>query len=485
MKLFSGAARWQPSRLVVGVVALTLTLAGCGSSESGSTDQIDGGSPETLNGRSPETLSGASSASSEAPVSDPAVPAAESPSTEARAPSDGIQAPFRVGAEVLADDGFSALAGKRVGVVLNQASVVDGEPLLDALANHPDVDLVAVFAPEHGVRGDLPAGAVVADAVDPASGVPIYSLYGATKTPSLDDLANLDVLLFDLQDVGSRNYTYISTMGLAMQAASEAGVVFIVLDRPNPLGGRYLAGPVREPGLNSFVGQYPIPSAHGMTTGELARAIKAEEWLGDLADLDLQVVPMEGWHGGLRWPDLGRSWIPPSPGLPTTASSDVYSGMVLFEATTASVGRGTPEPFVVVGAPWVDPDALVAELEGRGLPGVRFEATEFVPQANESVPEPDYEGQTVFGVHLVVEDGSTYRPVETAVHLFAILNEQSASAGKGPFIDNPQLLDLLSGEEGFRVDIESGQEADAIIARWAEGLVAFNSLRLPHLLYDR
>lgn len=388
-----------------------------------------------------------------------------------------------VGAEVLAADDFSLLAGRRVGVVLNQASTVGSGTLLEAMTASDNVDLVALFGPEHGILGNLPAGVPVSDTIDPLSGAPVFSLYGDTKRPTPESLANVDVLVFDLQDVGARVYTYISTMGLAMQAAAEAGIPFVVLDRPNPLGGNYVDGYVRDDANESFVGQYPIPTAHGMTIGELAGAIKGEAWLPGLESLDLQVVEMKGWTRSQTWLDLDRNWVAPSPSLPDSTTAGIYPGTVLFEATNLSVGRGTESPFAAVGGPGVRSHELWEPLNALGLPGVVFEPVVFTPEPSEAVPSPKLEGQAVEAVRVIPQD-ETFRPVEVGVHLVAAMYADAKEQGAATFFDNPQLLDLLAGTGQLRSAITSGESATQIIDGWAADLAAFDELRRPYLLYD-
>ncbi len=394
----------------------------------------------------------------------------------------------RVGAEVAAADGFSRFRGQRVGVILNVASVVDGRSLLDALTAAEGVDVAAAFAPEHGVRGDAPAGALVGDTVDAATGVPVHSLYGERRAPTPDQLAGLDVLVFDLQDVGARPYTYVSTMGLSMQAAARAGVPFVVLDRPNPLSGTGPAGGgvegwALDPALTSFVGRYPIPLVHGLTAGELARMIQGEGWLDGLAGLRLDVVPMSGWGRNQRWADTGRAWVPPSPGLPSAETAAVYPGTVLFEATSVSVGRGTGEPFSVVGAPWVDGPAAAGTLNARGLPGVRFEPATFTPAPTPAVPDPPLAGQSLGGVRVVVTDPEAVRPVALGVHLLDVFGAQARAAGEPGFVARPATLDALAGTDRLRRALAAGTPAADIVAAWADEDAAFDRLRQPYLLY--
>ncbi|MGB5758135.1 MAG: DUF1343 domain-containing protein, partial [Acidimicrobiales bacterium] len=273
------------------------------------------------------------------------------------------------------------MSGKRVGLIASRASVVGDRTVIDLLAQSDSVDLVSVFAAEHGIRADVDAGATIDDGVDPATGLAVHSLYGATRSPTAEMLADIDVLVFDLQDVGARFYTYTATMGLAMQAAARAGIPFVVMDRPNPIGGTSLGGAVRDDDHRSFVGQYPIPAVHGMTAAELALAIRGEGWLDGLEGLDLRVVAMSGWARDDLWADTGLAWVPPSPGLPTALTALVYPATVLFEATTLSFGRGTDHPFSQVGAPWLDGEDLARALNDRNLPGIRFRAVTFTPLA--------------------------------------------------------------------------------------------------------
>lgn len=419
-------------------------------------------------------------ATSAPPSSVPTVPTATTNTT----PTPGGRETVMVGAARLADDGFATLNDQRVGVVTNDAVQVGGRSLLDLLVEADNVDLVAIFAPEHGLAALDPAGTAVGVGTDPARDVVVHSLYGAQRAPTPEALADLDVLVFDLQDVGVRAYTYLSTMGLAMVAAAEADLRFVVLDRPNPLGGERLGGYVREPSVDSFIAQYPIPSVHGLTAGELALAIKGERWLVGLDDLELEIVAMEGWDRGDRWSQTGLTWSPPSPSLPTVESVALYPGTVLFEATSLSVGRGTDEPFTVVGGPWVDADGVAQLLNDRGLAGVRFEATTFTPVASPSVPDPPLVDQVVPGVRIVVENGEQILPVEVGVHLLEVFWRQAEDRGIDDFLAEPDLLDLLAGTSRLRRELQQGIGASAIIDAWSDDLAGFDELRLPYLLYD-
>lgn len=312
----------------------------------------------------------------------------------------------RPGIDVLRAEGFAALAGARVGLITNASGrAVDGERTVDLLYRAPGVDLRRLFSPEHGLGAH--AEGRVGDARDAATGLPIRSLFGAHREPAPEDLADLDALVLDLQDVGTRFYTYASTMRLAMQAAARAGVRFVVLDRPNPLGGLVVEGPTTDPSERSFVNSSRLPIRHGMTIGELARLFRGRQQL----EVALEVVPLEGWRRGEGWEDTGLRWVPPSPNLPRPAAVRAYPAVGLLEGTNVTVGRGTDRPFEVLGAPWMDPEAVLAALSEAPLPGVRFEATRVTPERSR------YRGVPCPAVAVHVSDPGAFRPVRTGLAL--------------------------------------------------------------------
>jgi uncharacterized protein YbbC (DUF1343 family) len=392
--------------------------------------------------------------------------------------------PVVTGAEVLARLGFAALAGKRVGLVTNQTGRVGADHLVDLLARSPNLRLAAILAPEHGFRGDAEAGASVGDAVDARTGVPVFSLYGATKRPTPAMLRGVDVLVFDIQDIGTRFYTYISTMGLAMQAAAEARIPFVVLDRPNPLGGEYVSGFVLEPALRSFVGQYPVPIVHGMTVGELARMIAGERWLEGLDGIDLRVIAMEGWRRAMRWPDVQRVWVKTSPNIPTFEAALVYPGMGLVGEADANEGRGTTTPFSLLGAPWADAQRLLARLDAQELAGVRFEPAGFTPRSIPGVAlAPHFEGTPLRGVRIVVTDAARFGPLETGVHVLAALCAEAQAGGTSGPIANPAMLDALAGTQRLRRMLAGAETGAAIVAAWQDEVARFRTQRAQYLLY--
>ena len=410
------------------------------------------------------------------------------------APSEPLQAlphPLQTitGAQRLVASDFAALAAitsaraPRVGLVTNHTARVDtsdGGPahLIDRMSMSEAVELAALFGPEHGIRGDAEAGARVDD---DASSIPVYSLYGSTKKPTRAQTRGLDVLVFDMQDVGARFYTYISTMGYAMQAAAEAGIPFVVLDRPNPIGGR-VEGWILEPEQVSFVGLYPIPITHGLTVGELARMIQGEGWMDGLAELDLRVIEMTGYTRTTAWEDTGLPWIPPSPNVPDVETARIYPGAAFFEGTTASEGRGTRDPFKLVGAIGANAEAIAADLNGRGLAGVRFEAEDFVPRdLPGQATNPKGEGRTVAGIRTIVTDASTFRPVEVGVHLLDAVYRDASS--KRDFF-KPDWLARLAGTRRLHAALRRGDAPETIIASWAEDASAFREIAEPYRLYE-
>src|SRR5581483_4665277 len=283
--------------------------------------------------------------------------------------------PVACGIDVLQRDSFAPLRGRSVGLITNHTGLNrKGMATADLLRAAPEVRLRALFGPEHGIRGALDTK--ISDSKDKATGLPVYSLYGERTRPTAAQLAGLDTLVFDIQDIGTRFYTYISTLGLCLEAAAEHSLRFVVLDRPNPLGGLDVEGPLADPDQLSFTAYHPIPIRHGLTVGEMARLFQAEKRIG----ADLHVVPVEGWRRADFWDATNLTWVNPSPNMRSLTGALLYPGIGLLETTNVSVGRGTDTPFEIIGAPWLDGRLLAAELNARDLPGVRFVPVRFTPK---------------------------------------------------------------------------------------------------------
>ena len=372
------------------------------------------------------------------------------------------------------------IAGRRIGLLTNHAGVTaGGVPTWKALHDLPGTTLVRLFGPEHGVDGGAEYMEGVGASVHRETGLPVASLYGTTAEslkPRAEDLADVDALVFDVPDVGSRYYTFHWSMLLAMEACAALGKRFVVCDRPNPLGGAVEGAP-QEPDHLSFVGLHPIPVRHGMTSGELARLLAAERGL----DLDLVVSSMRGWARDTPWSDTGLAWIPPSPNIPTVAAARVYPGMCLLEGTNVSEGRGTTRPFELIGAPWLDPLALSGALRLRGLDGIDFLPTRFRPAWEK------HAGETCGGVMLAVRDGVAFRPFETGLAVIAAIRDLAPdrfSWRSEPYeFDSRPAIDVLTGSSAFRQGLDAGRGPVAEIARHREEAPKFLARRDPFLLY--
>ena len=328
----------------------------------------------------------------------------------------------QTGLDVLINEKLEIIKGQKVGLVTNHTGVDrSGKPNYEILMQLSDVDLKAIFAPEHGFFGNVSRGQKVDDLKQ--DGLPvIYSLYGKTDKPTPDMFEGLDVIIYDIQDIGARFYTYISTLGLVMEAAAEADIPVIVLDRPNPLNGITIEGPVLDINYKSFVGMYPIPIRYLLTIGELAKMIIGEKWIEHVPKLT--VIEMAGWDRTMYYDDTGLSWISPSPNIPDLETAILYPGMCLFEGTNVSEGRGTNYPFQYIGAPWIDSSKIIKAIEGKHIPGVVFEPISFIPI---SIPgkslKPKFENEKCYGIKIILIENKIYKSVDTAVQLLKIIQE--------------------------------------------------------------
>lgn len=368
------------------------------------------------------------------------------------------------GLDILLRDGYADLEGKQLGLVTNHTAITrDIVSIVDALHGDDRFALAMLFGPEHGVRGAAQAGDHVDDEVDAATGLPVVSLYGANRIPSAEQLSGVDAIVYDLQDAGARHYTYMSTLVNVMQACAPLHLPVVVLDRPNPITGLNAEGKILEAEYTSFVGILPMPTRHGLTIGELALLIAH--------DLNLpqpQVIGCEGWTRDLWWDDTDLPFIYPSPNLPTLDSLIAYTATCILEATTCSEGRGTTRPFELIGAPWVDADALAAELNSRELPGVTFRPTWFTPWISK------HQGDLCGGVQLHVTERDTFRPVSTGVHVVHALDHLPDSRFEwtsGPALGMSH--GRLYGSTELRTMIDAGKSAEAIIATWQPEMDAF------------
>ena len=374
----------------------------------------------------------------------------------------------------------SRLNGLRVGVVANPASIDHGfRHIVDGLGSARDWKLAAIFGPQHGFRSDLQDNMIEsAHAEDARRKVPIFSLYSETREPTPAMLDLIDVLVIDIQDVGARIYTFIYTMANCLRAAARKGLPVIVCDRPNPIGGTAIEGPMLEAGYESFVGQFPIPMRHGMTVGELARMFNERHGIGAA----LEIVPMEGWSRGMYWDETGLPWVMPSPNMPTLDTAIVYPGTVLFEGTMLSEGRGTTRPFELIGAPWLDGEKLASRLNAVGLKGVHFRAANFEPTFQKHAQT------TCGGCQIHVTSRQDFEPVKAGVALMR------ACYGLGPdrfawrappyeYEHDKMPIDILAGSPALREQIERQTPLDDIVASWKAGEAEFAISREPYLLY--
>ena len=387
----------------------------------------------------------------------------------------------RPGLEVLLDDP-RPIAGKKIGLVTNQSAVTsDLRHAVRLLHAGRGWKLIALFGPEHGIWGEAQDMEGVEQSVDPMTGLTVYSLYGRSEkdlAPRREVLKTLDALVIDLQDIGSRYYTFIYTMALCMREAAHIGLPVIVLDRPNPIDGVHLEGNIREEKYSSFVGMFPLPTRHGMTPGELARYFNNVFKLNS----NLTVIPMKGWRRGMWWGDTGLPWVIPSPNMPTVFTATVYPGMCLVEGTNLSEGRGTTHPFEFFGAPWLEPFKLAEKLNAIGLPGVRFRPHYFLPKFQK------HSGKVCGGVELHVTNRWAFEPYRTG--LWCVKTARDANPEKFDwrretyeFVSDRLAIDLLAGSDRYRLLVENGGNVDDWVSEWEEQLRDFAGTREEHLLY--
>lgn len=387
----------------------------------------------------------------------------------------------RTGADRLLEQFPELIKGRRIGILTNHTGrLSDGTPLIDAIVRSDIAKVKALFGPEHGLSGNTPDGNAVEHTNHPVYNVPVYSLYGKTHKPTPVMLRDIDAIVCDIQDVGARFYTYVSTVALALEAAAEAGLPFVLLDRPNPIRGLTIGGPVRVPQLRAFVSWMPLPITHGMTIGELAWMWNAEGWLAEGVKADLDVVPLDGWRRTMWFDETQLPWVSPSPNLPRLATATIYPGQCLFEGTSISEGRGTDAPFECVGAPWADPDQVMKEFEGSAVPGVTLSPVSFKPVEIPNVAKkPKYEGETCRGVRVTVTDRDALDPVLLGVSLLSAFKRAHPREAELRL----RRFDILSGNASVRKMIDAGQHPAEIVGSWRDELEAFDLTRRRHLMY--
>jgi uncharacterized protein YbbC (DUF1343 family) len=364
--------------------------------------------------------------------------------------------------------------GKRLGIVTNHTAYDrGGRFIVDVFRSMDAVKVTALFSPEHGLWGAVPDGEKIGDQTHPDYNLPVYSLYGKTQKPTSDMLRNIDVLVFDIQDIGARFYTYIYTKSLAMEAAADNGKTFVVLDRPNPINGISVEGNILEPSLASFVGLYPIPIRHGMTVGELAKMFNGQGWLAGSVKAKLIVIPMEGWRRRMWYDQTGLRFIKTSPNMPDIETAAIYPGLCLLEGTNVSEGRGTTIPFRQFGAPWIDSKLLAERLNALNLPEMRFEPVSFTPTSSK------YKDRECHGVRIIVSDRERIEPYFSGVR---IVNE-ICRMYPDQFKWRANHFDRLCGTSKIRNAITGDSSLDALQNKWRKELESFMKIRAGYLIY--
>jgi len=372
----------------------------------------------------------------------------------------------QTGLDVLESQKFAPLRGKHVGLITNHTGLdSQGRSTVDVLSHAAGVQLIALFSPEHGLAGRKDEK--ISSSKDPATGLPVHSLYGETLRPTDEMLKGIDALVFDVQDAGVRFYTYTATMAYCMEEAAKRQIAFFVLDRPNPLGGEIVEGPMLDADKTNFVGYFPLPVRYGLTIGELAQLFNAENHIG----ADLHVIAMKNWHRNYFFESTGIKWIPPSPNLRTTKGSILYPGIEILQNAGVSVGRGTQTPFEEFGAPWLNGDAVASALNGRHLPGLHFTAQPFIPIVGL------YSGERCGGVAVRITERGAVRSMRMGLEIAMILRKLY------PQQFDPEKLLLLIGNSDTIQQVQSGAPPEKIVASWSGGLAAFEQIRRKYFLY--
>lgn len=387
----------------------------------------------------------------------------------------------KLGSERVLESEIELLQGKRIGIVTNHSGFLPtGKHIVDALRDDSDITVGALFSPEHGIRGDAPAGKHVEHEIDPSTGLQVYSLYGDHTKPEKWMLDKIEVLVYDVQDVGTRFYTYISTMTLAMEAAAENNIPFVVLDRPLITSGDLIDGPVLKDDLRSFIGMLPIPVLYNLTPGELAGLVRQEYLYQKKLEIDLHIVKVENYSRSMWYDETGLAWIIPSPNIPTIDTAIIYPGAALVEGTNVSEGRGTPFPFQYIGAPFIKKMELADFLNGLEMPGVRFNSIDFTPRDVGAVANPRFKDQLCHGVDVQITDRRVIKPVEVGIAIICAI--KGLHPGELTFRADGA-FDRLVGDKNVRLLIEKGLNYREIAATWESGLKDFGESRKKYFLY--
>ncbi len=384
------------------------------------------------------------------------------------------------GADVLLMKHLPELVGKRIGVICHQTTVLsNGVHLVDTLLKN-GIDVRMLFSPEHGIRGNLPAGLKYESNIDEKTQLPVYSLYWKNLKPTPEMLQNIDIIIFDLQDVGARFYTYSITMAHAMQAAAHNGKKFIVLDRPNPINGIEVEGTILDMSFKSGVGILPIPIRHGLTVGEMAMMIVGEKWFDNITNLDLQVIPMEGWKREMYYDETQLTWIKPSPNLISVSTAIVYPGTCLIEGTNVSEGRGTSKPFEYIGAPWIDGNKLAKKLNSLKLKGVVFEPIKFMPKQDSiSSLNMKFENLVCSGVYIKVSNRKVFKSILTGMNIIRMIYTMYPDK----FLFNDNLFDRLAGNSRIRESILTNEPFRVILNAEEKKIKHFQQNSSKYLIY--
>ncbi|MHB0997986.1 MAG: exo-beta-N-acetylmuramidase NamZ family protein [Armatimonadota bacterium] len=381
----------------------------------------------------------------------------------------------RTGLDILIHDQPDSLRGCRTGLVTNHSAVLpDLTHIIDAMLK-AEINIKALFSPEHGIRGDIPDGCEIASGIDGRTGIPIYSLYGASKKPSPEMLKDIDVMIFDIQDIGCRYYTFIWTMAYVIQACAENNKPLIILDRPNPVTGAKVEGNILDPDFASFVGLYPVPVRHGLTVGEMALYLNGEYGFG----ADISVVACEGLTRDMWFSDTGLPWVPPSPNMPSPDTALIYPGTCLFEGTNISEGRGTAKPFEIIGAPWIDGYKLAEQLNDLCLPGVRFRPVWFIPSTSK------HQKESCSGVQIHITDRNSVQPIKVGLNMIRTLlttypsDFQFRESGN----QNRCFFDLLAGTDQIRLSLLENSTVDDITELWYDSTEHYMSTSNRYMIY--